>query len=247
MVYRFIDNNKHYFGLRWLCRKFNLSPNGYYNYLKNTKGKYKKQLEVIYERIKYIFYNNNKTVGHGSMRVFLSRYGIFLSKTTIHKYMNKTLNLTAIIMRRKAGYTSGKKHKILNNLLKQNFTVYEKNKVWCTDFTYMQSPNGKFRYNCTIIDLFDRSVVASMNSDNINTDLAKDTLKEALKQEKYPKNLILHSDQGHQFDLWEFIIVCKKFGITQSMSKAGCPYDNGPMERYYLLKIVFIIDGLLKM
>ena len=22
-------------------------------------------------------------------------------------------------------------------------------------------------------------------------------------------------------------------GITQSMSKAGCPYDNAPMERYY--------------
>lgn len=38
------------------------------------------------------------TIGHRVMRVFLSRYGIYLSKTTIHKYMNKTLNLVAIIM-----------------------------------------------------------------------------------------------------------------------------------------------------
>ena len=26
---------------------------------------------------------------------------------------------------------------------------------------------------------------------------------------------------------------CKSQGIIQSMSKAGCPYDNAPMERFY--------------
>ena len=26
---------------------------------------------------------------------------------------------------------------------------------------------------------------------------------------------------------------CKEHGVTQSMSKAGCPYDNAPMERFY--------------
>jgi putative transposase len=115
VVYRFIDNNKEYFGLRWLCRRFGISPNGYYNYLKDTKVEYHEQRETIYERIKYIYYNNNRTVGHRAMRVFLSRYGIHLSKTTVHKYMNKTLNLAAIIMRKKPGYTSGKKQKVFNN------------------------------------------------------------------------------------------------------------------------------------
>lgn len=107
------------------------------------------------------------------MRVFLSRYGIHISKITVHKYMNKILNLAAIIMRKKPRYTAGKKHKIFNNLLFQNFTVDHKNKVWCIDFTYMRQPNERFRYNCTIIDLFDRSAIASVNSDYINTDLAK--------------------------------------------------------------------------
>ena len=115
------------------------------------------------------------------MKIFLSRYGIYLSKTTVHKYMNKILNLAAVIMRKKPGYKPCKKHKIFNNLLKQNFTVNEKNKVWCTDFTYMRRPDGRFRYNCTIIDLYDRSVIASRNSDYINTDLAIETLSEALK------------------------------------------------------------------
>ena len=109
----------------------------------------------------------------------------------------------------------------------------KKNKVWCTDFTYMRQPNGKFRYNCTIIDLYDRAVVASVNDDFINTELAIKTLEKALKQEKYPKNLILHSDQGQQFASFDFVMYCKQHGITQSMSKAGCPYDNAPMERFY--------------
>lgn len=233
MVYRFIDNNKEYFGLRWLCRHFGISPSCYYNYLDDKKREYYRQRDVIYEKIKYIFYNNNRTVGHRAMRVFLSRYGIFLSKTTIHKYMNKELNLSAVIMRKKPGYTSAKKHKIFDNLLKQNFKVNAKNKVWCTDFTYMRQPDGRFRYNCTIIDLYDRCAIASVNSSYINTELAIDTLAKALEKEKYPKGLILHSDQGVQFTSWDFVMYCKKHNINQSMSRAGCPYDNAPMERFY--------------
>ena len=29
------------------------------------------------------------------------------------------------------------------------------------------------------------------------------------------------------------IIVCVKNHVQQSMSRAGCPYDNAPMERFY--------------
>lgn len=43
----------------------------------------------------------------------------------------------------------------------------------------------------------------------------------------------MHSDQGVQFTSWEFVNFCKENNITQSMSKAGCPYDNAPMERFY--------------
>lgn len=89
------------------------------------------------------------------------------------------------------------------------------------------------RYNCSIIDLYDCSVVATLNSDYINTELAKATLEKALTAENSAEGLILHSDQGCQFTSWDFIHYCKSKGICQSMSKAGCPYDNAPMERFY--------------
>ena len=149
---------------------------------KDAKREYHKRLEHIFELIKYVYYNNNRVIGYRAMSIFIKRYGYELSNTTMHKYMNKELNLCAVIMHSKPGYKAGKKNKIFDNLLNQNFTVDCKNKVWCTDFTYMRQPNGKFRYNCSIIDLFDRSAVASLNSDYINTDLAINTLKTALKK-----------------------------------------------------------------
>ena len=225
MVYRFIDDNKNTFGLRWLCQQFGISPNCYYNYKKDAKRKYYKRLARIFELIKYVYYNNNRVIGYRAMRIFIKHYGYEVSNTTMHKYMNKELNLCAVIMHSKPGYKAGKKHKIFDNLLNQNFTADCKNKVWCTDFTYMRQPNGKFRYNCSIIDLFDRSIVASLNSNYINTDLAIETLKKALEQEHYPK-VILHSDQGVQFTSWDFVNFCKDNNVTQSMSKAGCPYIN---------------------
>ena len=42
-----------------------------------------------------------------------------------------------------------------------------------------------------------------------------------------------HSDQESQFTSKDFTEFCQSVGITQSMSKAGYPYDNAPMERYY--------------
>ena len=117
--------------------------------------------------------------------------------------------------------------------MKQNFTVDAPNKVWCTDFTYMWLEDGAKRYNCTIIDLFDRSPVATLNSNRINAELAIETLKIALNHNKIKDGFILHSDQGTQFTSRDFTEFCSLQNITQSMSKAGCPYDNAPMESFY--------------
>lgn len=106
----------------------------------------------------------------------------------------------------------------------------------------MTLTNGTIRYNCSIIDLYDRSVVASENSSLITSSLALRTLEKALSSAKaIPQNLVLHSDQGGQFTSAEFVQKCRELGISQSMSRAGCPYDNAPMERYYnTLKIELI-------
>lgn len=93
---------------------------------------------------------------------------------------------------------------------------------------------GDVRYNCTIIDLHDRSVVASVTDRRMTSDLAIRTLGKALKsQRKRSKGLILHSDQGSPYTSKAFTAFCEEHDLTQSMSKAGYPYDNALMERYF--------------
>ena len=153
------------------------------------------------------------------------------SETTYWKYMNE-LDIHSIVRRKNPAYVKGHQHHIFPNLLNRNFTVSEPNQVWCTDFTYLIW-HGIKRYNCTIIDLYRREAIASINSAHIDYELAKRTLELAIKRRKPKKGLILHSDQGRQFASEEFTKYCKKHHIQQSMSKAGCPYDNAPMERFY--------------
>lgn len=90
------------------------------------------------------------------------------------------------------------------------------------------------RYNCSIIDLDERSVVASITDRNITSDLAIRTWKKALDSQPAIKGeLILHRDQGSPFTSKAFVEYCEAVSVTQSMSKAGYPYDNAPMERYF--------------
>lgn len=166
------------------------------------------------------------------MRDLLKGHCYHYSNTTIHKYM-KELGLCSVTRRKKPNYRKGTANKIFPNLLNQNFKTEKPNQIWCTDFTYLFLGNGTVRYNCTIIDLYDRSVVGSVNGDHITAELAIQTLKIALQRHKPDKGLILHSDQGSQFTSKEFNDFCKKEQVQQSMSRAGCPYDNAPMERYY--------------
>ena len=89
------------------------------------------------------------------------------------------------------------------------------------------------RYNCSIIDLYDKSVLATLNSKRIDAELAIQTLQIALDRNPVKGKIILHSDQGSQYTSRAFTEFCEGKGIRQSMSKAGCPYDNSPMESFY--------------
>lgn len=234
MAYRFIQEHNELFGLRWLLRRLNILPNAYYNYLKNKKADYYANKEKALTEIQNIYHEHNGVDGYRSMRVFLERKSIQLSAQTVHKYMNTELGLYAIVRRKKPNYEKGHPHKVFKNLINQDFSADEINQKWCTDFTYLFLTDGSKRYNCSILDLHDRSIVASITDKNITSDLAIRTVKKALEsQPKIKDTLILHSDQGSQYTSKDFIEFCESAGIIQSMSKAGYPYDNAPMERYY--------------
>ncbi len=152
--------------------------------------------------------------------------GIFLvgrnkyAKTFKFEDMNTQLGLRSIVRPKNPGYEHRKPHKVFENKLKQDFHADKVNQKWCTDFTYLFLANHEVRYNCTIPDLHDRSVVASITDRHITSDLAIRTLQKALdSQPAVKRGLILHSDQGCQYTSKTFVEFCESVHVTQSMSR----------------------------
>ena len=210
----------------------NICPNAYYNYKKDKKAAYRAEKKRIQDKMLEIYHEYSGNPGYRMMRIYLQRAGIFLSETTVLKYMQK-LKIQSTVTPKKPSYKKGDCYKKFANHLDRNFHAESPNKKWCTDFTYIFMDDGRKRYNCSIIDLFDKSAVATRNSNHIDAALAIETLELALTRSGFPKDLLLHSDQGSQYTSQAFTEYCEKHNIKQSMSKAGCPYDNSPMESFY--------------
>ena len=221
------------FGVVWLLKKFRIYPNAYYNYKKRRKANYFLKQEMVLKEIEEIYHERNGIPGYRMMRELLKTKGIRLSALTVHRYMNRILGLRSITRKKKPAYRKGDAHKKFPNRLNRTFTASEENKVWCTDFTYLALTDGTMRYNCAILDLYQRKIVASKSSKRMDAQLSVETLEEALKQAGGKRGVLLHSDQGSPYTSKQFTEYCKDKGVLQSMSRAGCPYDNAPMERYF--------------
>ncbi len=118
------------------------------------------------------------------------------------------------------------------NLVNRQFKTKDFNQIWCTDITYLIFGN-KRAYLSTIIDLYDRHVVAYQISKFNDIPLVIQTLNKALEIEKDVYGLILHSDQGFQYTSNAYKAICASKGISISMSRKGTPIDDSPMESWH--------------
>ena len=148
----------------------------------------------------------------------------FREEYQINKKANDEYNYIKENLRLRKELEEAKKENIKNKI----------KEIYYSNFTYLKLTDGTFRYNCSILDLYDRSIVASITAREMTSELAIKTLEKGLRKVKKIRNkIILHNDQGSQYSSKKFVEYCKKNMIQQSMSRAGCPYDNAPMERYF--------------
>ena len=120
------------------------------------------------------------------------------------------------------------------NILKRNFKADRPNQKWTTDITYLIF-KGTRAYLSTILDLYDRKVIAYKISKHNDIKLVKDTLNEAIAKRKDVSGVILHSDQGFQYTSYEYKAICESNSIQISMSRKGTPIDDSPMENWHAL------------
>lgn len=214
-----------------MCAVLNISPKTYYKYRNKEDTDY-----YDYLTIKEIFDDSKGTYGYRRIvEGLLHKYGVVMNGKKVLRIMKKY----NIIPNHYKNSKQKQKHiriedNVKPNLLNRNFTTDAPNKVWTTDITYLIY-KGARAYLSTILDLYDRKVIAYKISKKNDIKLVIDTLNEAITKEKDVYGLIIHSDQGFQYTSNEYKAICESNGIQISMSRKGTPIDDSPMESWHAL------------
>ena len=212
-----------------MCAALAINRRTYYKYRNQEDPDY-----YEYLLIKEIFDESKGTYGYRRVLEGLKiKYGVIFNHKKVARIMNK-YNLKPEYIRRIRPNMGAKRIEanVKPNLVKRQFKTKGFNQIWCTDITYLIW-NNKRAYLSTIIDLYDRHVVAYIISKRNDIKLVTDTLNQALENEKDVYGLILHSDQGFQYTSNEYKVICASKGITISMSRKGTPIDDSPMESWH--------------
>ena len=117
------------------------------------------------------------------------------------------------------------------NLIK-DIEVTAVNQVFVSDITYYEM-NGRFSYLTFIMDLYNREIVGSSESDNLRTENTTIPAIRQLIRIRGSQNLegaIFHSDGGGQYYCKEFIEITKKLKISNSMTQEKV-FENSHSER----------------
>jgi putative transposase len=102
--------------------------------------------------------------------------------------------------------------------------------IWVTDFTHIDW-KGKRLFLATMMDLFTRTITGFSVLTNHSVHLVIASLFSAVH--KHPGPEILHSDRGSEYTGKDMKTITSCLGICQSMSRAGCPWENGYQESFY--------------
>ena len=227
-----IYRNKDKYSISEMCRFFEVSRSGYYDYVKRQEVP-AKDLPLA-EKIRECQDKCGKTYGYRRVHIWLERNGIYKNPKTVLRVMKK-YNLLSVIRRRRF-YKYGEHLHKYNNLWKQNFNADRPNQKWATDISYIHTKQGVL-YLSIIRDLYDNSIVAYKTGTEQTVNLVLDTIRLAMRREKkrVAAELQLHSDQGFQYTSQAYFKLTQKYGITPSMSRRGNCYDNAMAENFFAI------------
>lgn len=205
----------------------------YYYHIKkqNVPDKYEGAKAVI----STIYHENKGRYGYRRITLELRSRGFMLNHKTVQRLM-KEAGLICLVRMKKYKSYKGEVGKTAPNLLERNFEAERPNQKWVTDVTEF-SLFGQKLYLSPILDLCSRDIVSYSISDRPALPMVTEMLDKAFEKIPDGTNLILHSDQGWQYQHKQYQRMLRRKGIRQSMSRKGNCLDNAVMENFFgLLK-----------
>ena len=215
-----------------MCLFFGTSRAAYYAWVKKMDCSDPDQEPL--EWVREAYQASRRTYGYRRITLWIGKHkGKVINHKAVLRLMNK-LNLHSIVRKRKP-YKKvtdlGTYHRY-DNLLNREFTATRPNQKWVTDITFVSTQQG-WGYLSTIKDLFDGFIVAHEFGRENSQALVNKTLQKATHNEKVTAELLLHSDQGHQYTSQAYFVLTQQYNITPSMSRRANCWDNAPMENFF--------------
>lgn len=199
----------------------------YHQKRKHTADKYKE----VKEAIKLLYHAHKGRLGYRRITLYLKEKGFTINHKTVLKLM-RCLGLKSLIRVKKYRSYKGDQGKTAPNILKRNFKAAQPNEKWATDVTEF-NVRGKKLYLSPVIDLFNGEIISYELSIRPNLEQVIKMLKKSFTGLPDNSNLILHSDQGWQYQMKQYQRMLKKKGIVQSMSRKGNCLDNAVIENFF--------------
>jgi len=213
-----------------------LPKSNYYYNVKNLDkvDKYRDEKALISE----IFSKHKGWYGYRRITLEMRNEGVLLNHKTVQKLM-KELGLKSKVRAKKYRSYRGRAGKTAPNLLNRQFNSSKPNEKWVTDVSQF-AVMGKKYYLSPILDLYNREIISYDLSDKPNFKQVTDMISKAFKKLPDDNSLMLHSDQGWQYQMKPYQNMLKSKNITQSMSRKGNCLDNSVIENFFgLLKSEF--------
>lgn len=187
------------------------------------------------QEITVIFHENKGRYGYRRITAELHKRNFSLNHKTVQRLMRE-LGLVCRVRMKKYHSYKGEVGKIAPNLLNRDFHAEKPNQKWVTDVTEF-SLFGEKLYLSPILDLHSRDLVSYTISDRPVLGMVTSMRDKTFEKIPDDTGLILHSDQGWQYQHKQYQRMLKKKGVCQSMSRKGNCLDNAVIENFFgLLK-----------
>jgi len=218
------------FSLEILLSCMKMARSTFYYYL-GDGGRQDKYTQLK-EAIKSTYSIHKGRYGYRRITLSIRKDGYKINHKTVYRLMGD-LGLKSSVRVKKYRSYRGEPGKIAQNVLERNFNAAKPFQKWSTDVTEFRVKDKKL-YLSPIIDLFNQEIISYNLSDRPNFSGIMDMLDKAIgKLDTDSCGLILHSDQGWQYQMVQYQKKLKQKGIIQSMSRKGNCLDNAIIENFF--------------
>jgi putative transposase len=182
--------------------------------------------------IQEIFTRNKGRYGYRRMVLAIrNETGMIMNHKKVSRLM-KECKLTCLVRRKKYKSYRGEVGKVADNLLNRNFYAEQPNEKWVTDVTEFKVADTKV-YLSPILDLYNQEIVSYSVSTSPTMKMIDCMIDSALETLPKESHLIIHSDQGWQYQQRRYQLKLSQRNIKQSMSRKGNCLDNAIIENFF--------------